>query len=255
MEWKRFYFKSKKSGRSNKVWAPVDDTGELVVGEDGLVEMKYNKSDDARKYSVRPDNLTVCGAGGNKPKAAPAMPSSSCYDPARCGQPQVVRQRPAELEDLSPPEQYDIVVYTDGACSSPANSGSGPSGIGVVFWDGINYKEISQYIGHATNSIAELQAVLTALQHLRDYSKRIVLKTDSQYVQRALTDWINNWRSNNWVNSSGKPVANQELIKTIDKRLEKFDSLSLEWVPGHDGVTLNERADWLATSAVDRGRG
>lgn len=242
MGWERYFFKGKNDQQAKKVWAEVNSDGGLKV-DDGLVKIKFTESEDAKEYTAAKDNLS---------ETAPADDSTS-PDPVELNPrpPKINRTPPAELNLPSPGEDEEVIIYTDGATSSPTGEGSGPSGIGVVFWDGENYKEISQYIGRTTNQVAELQAINCALENLRTPEAAVRIYTDSQYSRRALTDWIDNWRQNGWVNSSGDPVANQGIIKEISNRLDKFEDLRINWVEGHAGEALNERADTLAVRAVD----
>ncbi len=126
-----------------------------------------------------------------------------------------------------------VEVYTDGACSG----NPGPAGVGVVMKYKGHTKEISKYIGHATNNIAELLAVLTALRAIKDPSRKIVLYTDSTYVEGVL--------AKNW-----KARANREIIRAIKKEMQRFADLTIKKVEGHTGVEGNEQADRLAREAI-----
>lgn len=126
-----------------------------------------------------------------------------------------------------------ILVYTDGACSG----NPGPAGLGVVVrYDG-DQRELSEYLGHGTNNIAELTAIARALDAIPDKTSRVELYTDSQYAIGVLTK--------NW-----KAKANRELILDIKQRLAEFTGITLHYVRGHNGDPLNERADELAVQAV-----
>ena len=97
-------------------------------------------------------------------------------------------------------------------------------------------RELSEYLGVATNNVAELTAILRAVEAL-EVDLPLVVHTDSQYAIGVLTK--------NW-----KPKANQELIQRIKQRMQTVRRLELVYVPGHAGVSLNERADELARAAV-----
>ncbi|RMH44471.1 MAG: ribonuclease HI [Deltaproteobacteria bacterium] len=134
-----------------------------------------------------------------------------------------------------------IVVYTDGACTG----NPGPAGLGVVIRDGDDRRELSEYLGDATNNIAELTAILRALETLADTAgatdRPVHLHTDSSYSIGVLTK--------NW-----KAKANQELIARIKRVAQAFRHLQFVKVKGHAGVPDNERADELARAAIDRRR-
>jgi ribonuclease HI len=126
-----------------------------------------------------------------------------------------------------------IIIYTDGACSG----NPGPSGLGVFLQAGKFKREISEYLGEGTNNIAELSAVLKALNSIKDPERTIHLYTDSTYVIGVLTK--------NW-----KVKANKELVLQIRQKMKEFNNLILHKVKGHVGVEGNEKADKLATTAV-----
>nr|HID59480.1 ribonuclease HI [Desulfobacterales bacterium] len=139
----------------------------------------------------------------------------------------------SQVQALEEPQERPIVVYTDGASSG----NPGPSGIGIVLRYGSHEKEISKYIGIATNNIAELTAIKTALQSIKRTNLPINLYTDSQYCYGML--------ALNW-----KPKRNLALISSIKKIMKKFPHLRIIKVEGHAGKHHNERADCLARQAI-----
>jgi len=128
-----------------------------------------------------------------------------------------------------------ICLFTDGASSG----NPGPSGIGVLLRYGEHEKEISKYIGNATNNIAELNAIKAGLSSLKHTDIPVRLFTDSSYAYGLL---VLNW----------KPRKNQELVGSIKKIMARFKDLQLIKVKGHSGHQGNERADYLATAAVKK---
>ena len=133
--------------------------------------------------------------------------------------------------------QYDpnknVLVYTDGASSG----NPGPSGIGVFFKYQSHEKELSKYIGIATNNIAELEAIKAGLLDLKNTDKSVRVFTDSSYAYGLLTlGW--------------KPKKNIPLVQEIKKIILNFKDLNFIKVKGHAGDEGNERADALATSAI-----
>lgn len=128
-----------------------------------------------------------------------------------------------------------IIAYTDGACSG----NPGPAGIGVVLVCGDKRREISTYLGEGTNNIAELTAILAALEAIKDRRRAITVVTDSSYAIGVLTK--------NW-----KLKANVELILKMRALIAEFAQLRFEWVKGHAGHVENERCDELAREAVKR---
>ena len=126
-----------------------------------------------------------------------------------------------------------IHVYTDGASSG----NPGPAGIGVFLQYGGHQKEISHYIGIATNNIAELEAIRTGLSEIRNPGLPVRVYTDSRYALGLLTQ--------GW-----KPKKNQNIVKSILELMKTFKDLQFVKVEGHAGNEGNEMADRLATGAI-----
>src|SRR5690606_24638508 len=101
-----------------------------------------------------------------------------------------------------------------------------------------------------TNNRMELLAVIEALRALKRPS-RVVIHTDSQYVQKGITEWIRNWKLRGWKTADRKPVKNEDLWRTLDGLLAGHE-ISWRWVRGHSGHPENERADALANRGVPR---
>lgn len=138
-----------------------------------------------------------------------------------------------------------IKIFTDGACKG--NPGKG--GWGALIID--NNEEIEIYGGslNTTNNRMELLATINALKFYDD-SKIIELYTDSKYVQNGITDWIDNWKKNGWLNASKKPVKNIELWKELDV-MSNFHKVDWFWVKGHSNHRENDLADALANRGIE----
>jgi ribonuclease HI len=140
-----------------------------------------------------------------------------------------------------------VKIYTDGSCSP----NPGPGGWGVVIIPEKGKKrELSGKVSETTNNRMELQASLEALKSLPG-SSSVELYTDSKYVQKGITSWIENWRKRNWLTAEKEPVKNRDLWEELDKEL-KHHQVRWFWVKGHADDPHNERADELAFAA--RGR-
>lgn len=135
--------------------------------------------------------------------------------------------------------QQKLIIYTDGACKG--NPGVG--GWGAILIYGEVTKEISGYVDHTTNNQMELTAVIEALKILKRECD-IVIYTDSKYVQQGITEWISGWIKRGWKN-----VKNIELWQELHALAQKHN-ISWQWVRGHNGNPLNERADELANLAI-----
>jgi ribonuclease HI len=206
--WIRMRFKK------NKVWVETDTDGRPLQ-KDARVRIKY-QLDQPHEYRVKLQSLK----GMDEP-------------PAEVPPPPVPRSPERVALQAGEAEAGTVHIYTDGASSG----NPGPSGVGVVLTCGEKRKEISEYIGLATNNIAELTAIQKGLAAVRNRRLPVRVYTDSSYAYGVL---VLNW----------KPKKNLDLIAAIRRSMAAFYRLTLVKVPGHKGVVENERADELATSAV-----
>ena len=138
-----------------------------------------------------------------------------------------------------------ITIYTDGACSG----NPGPGGWGAVLIYEENKKEISGANPDTTNNIMEITAVLEALKMLKEECQ-VEVYSDSAYVVNAFNQgWIYNWKKNNWKTASKEPVKNKELWEELYS-LTKKHKVTFIKVKGHSDNELNNRCDFLATTAI-----
>ena len=138
-----------------------------------------------------------------------------------------------------------IKIYTDGACSG--NPGRGGWGAILLFAD--HQKEIYDGEEYTTNNKMELMAVIKSLEIIKG-TYEIIIYTDSVYVKKGITEWIFNWKKNNWKTAKKQPVKNQELWQRLDEEVKKHQSIQWVWVKGHSGDYYNERADELARRSL-----
>lgn len=138
-----------------------------------------------------------------------------------------------------------IEIFTDGGCRG--NPGIG--GWGALLRMGHHEKELKGSAHDTTNNRMELTAAIEALKALKKPCE-IVLTTDSQYVKNGVTQWMDNWKKNNWKTANKKPVKNQDLWVQLNEALRPH-KVSWNWVKGHAGHVENERVDQLANQAMD----
>lgn len=105
-------------------------------------------------------------------------------------------------------------------------------------------------LGTATNNVAELTA-LERLLAATDPAVPMQVRMDSQYAMKAVTTWLPGWKKKGWKTSSGKPVANLDLVVRIEALLAGR-SVEFMYVPAHqvDGDPLNAFADGAASQVA-----
>jgi ribonuclease HI len=139
-----------------------------------------------------------------------------------------------------------VVIYTDGGC----DPNPGPGGWGAVLVYGGRTKEISGAELATTNNRMELTAAIEALR-LLTRPCLITLYTDSQYLKQGVTSWLKGWVARGWQRAGGGAVQNQDLWQALQAELGRHE-VAWQWVRGHTGEPLNERADALARQARHR---
>ncbi len=129
----------------------------------------------------------------------------------------------------------ELEIYIDGA----SKGNPGPSGIGAVICHaGTVVKNLSSFIGNATNNIAEYSALIYALQEASMLkAESLKIKTDSELLARQL----NKTYKVKSANICG--LYNQAVIL-----ISTFKKVSIQSIPREE----NQGADKLATEAVER---
>ncbi|HEC12777.1 MAG TPA: ribonuclease HI [Acidiferrobacteraceae bacterium] len=138
-----------------------------------------------------------------------------------------------------------VEIYTDGAC----RGNPGPGGWGALLRTGKQEEELFGGEANTTNNRMELMAAIKALESLKQPCE-VVLTTDSTYVKKGITEWIENWKRRGWKTASKSPVKNAELWQRLEAA-ERPHRVTWEWVKGHSGHDGNERADVLANQGID----
>lgn len=138
-----------------------------------------------------------------------------------------------------------IEIFTDGACKG----NPGPGGWGALMVAGEREKELFGGELNTTNNRMELKAVIEALTALTRPCE-VVVHTDSQYVQKGISEWIHGWKARGWKTAAKAPVKNVDLWQALDAAQARHQ-IQWRWVRGHAGHAGNERADALANRGVD----
>lgn len=141
-----------------------------------------------------------------------------------------------------------VEIWTDGACKG--NPGWG--GWGALLRQGRHQKEMYGGQPDTTNNRMELQAVIEALRALKRPCD-VVVHTDSQYVQKGMSEWLAGWKRRNWRTADKKPVKNADLWQELDELVGQH-RVTWKWVRGHAGDPGNEAADRLANLGVEHAR-
>ena len=137
-----------------------------------------------------------------------------------------------------------IEIHTDGACLG----NPGPGGWAALLRHGTVERELAGGESPTTNNRMELLAAIMALEALKQPC-RVVLSTDSQYVQKGIAEWLPNWVRRGWKTAAGAPVKNQDLWQRLHAAAAPH-RVEWKWVKGHAGHELNERADQLANEGM-----
>ncbi len=216
--------------KKNKVWLATDQDQKPVT-KNGKVLIRYQLDQDY-EYWVLSKNITPIDSLQRKEKTEKRKKST---------------QKSSKQKDTKTISDTGVLIetscdnainiYTDGASSG----NPGPSGIGVVLRFSNHEKEISRYIGITTNNMAELEAIRSGLMAVKNSNLPVRVFTDSRYAYGVLTQ--------GW-----KAKKNQDIIESIKKILSKFNDLKFIKVKGHAGIEGNERADFLATSAIKKAK-
>ncbi|KAF9445533.1 ribonuclease H-like protein [Macrolepiota fuliginosa MF-IS2] len=152
-----------------------------------------------------------------------------------------------------------MAIFIDGACARNGTPDA-QAGIGVYICCGSAHN-LSKPLqnGPHTNQRAEIQAAIAAVKYVRrihrdgDFrpSRGLVLTTDSGYLVKAMTEYINKWERNGWKNNVGKPVVNAEDFKELEGHISFLEGQHIRvrfWLVDRK---YNTEADELAKEAVE----
>jgi ribonuclease HI len=139
-----------------------------------------------------------------------------------------------------------VTIFTDGSCLG----NPGPGGWAALLVSGAHEKELVGGAAHTTNNKMELLAVVEGLRALKKPCA-IEVVTDSTYVVKGMTEWIQGWIKRGWKNSKKQPVENQDLWRALLEASAPHE-VTWRWVRGHAGHKENERVDVLARTFAEQ---
>jgi ribonuclease HI len=139
-----------------------------------------------------------------------------------------------------------IDAFTDGACLG----NPGPGGWAALLRHGAHERELVGGEPATTNNRMEMMAAIAALESLKQPCK-VILHTDSQYVQKGITEWLPGWIRRGWKTAGGGAVKNQDLWQRLQAAVANH-AVEWRWVKGHAGHVENERVDALARDQAKR---
>ena len=149
-------------------------------------------------------------------------------------------------------EHFDIIIYTDGSSVNYV----GGYGFVVLTNNGMIDPHFGHIDGHCTNQAAELSAIYHALNYIikselsMAIKGKILIRSDSNYSIKSLTQYINTWKRNGYLTAEKEPIKNKELIINISNLLDQLN-VKFEHVRSHEGEYYNEMADKLADQGVN----
>lgn len=139
-----------------------------------------------------------------------------------------------------------VRAYTDGAC----RGNPGPGGWGVLLQYQHHEKQLYGGEPHTTNNRMELMAAIIALETLKRPCQ-VCVTTDSQYLKRGITEWLDNWVARGWKTANKQPVKNQDLWQRLHT-ITQSHQIDWQWIKGHSGHPQNELADQLANQGLEQ---
>ncbi len=169
----------------------------------------------------------------------------------RSKSPSVTREKSREVKSPRPPENPEVQLFTDGACSG----NPGPGGWAFLLRHPSSGKELERSGAEreTTNNRMELIAVLRGLEALKRPTF-VELVSDSIYLLKGLSEWLPKWKANGWRRREGQrwaAIKNEDLWRRLDELAAKH-RVKVTHIRGHSGHAENERCDALAVAAYQK---
>ena len=136
------------------------------------------------------------------------------------------------------------IFYTDGSVGANGKKAGGWAFLEVVDGKIIYEKYDVDFSSDVTNNKMELKAGIEAVKTIK-IGESAKVHSDSQYVVKGISDWINSWVKKGWKTSKGEDVPNQELWNELLNETKNKD-IQWIWVRGHANDEYNHRVDELS---------
>ena len=149
-----------------------------------------------------------------------------------------------------------VEIYTDGACSH--NTGAGGWGVVKVEKGEVVFSSSGRADCTTSNRmelVAAIKGVELAILH--PIQDKVIIYSDSNYVVKGITEWVDGWIKRGWKNSKKQPTPNKEFWIALLDAKHKWNTnkdaslLEFKWIKGHNGNKWNELADKLAVKAKE----
>jgi ribonuclease HI len=149
-------------------------------------------------------------------------------------------------KEVKPIEEFipSVVVFSDGATKK-----NGESASACIVRNKEKTKILTKYHKKGTNNQMELEAVLLGLESLPE-AEEVEVVSDSRYVIKVGSKWIQQWKKKGWQDAKKKTVSNLDLVVRLSDQILKHKKIKWTWVKGHAGHPENERCDQLANSSI-----
>ncbi|CAN3362011.1 hypothetical protein DICA2_D23948 [Diutina catenulata] len=259
---KKFYYAVAR-GRSVGVFHDWPTCKQHVDGFAGAKYKKFPTSGEAHAF--------VEEYAGHAAASSVTQPSSTSKPAASKKTENLQNSLPSRP---TPSLEFVDEIYTDGACRGNGQRAMAMAGIGVFYGDG-DPRNIGQalyfvdncHANRPTNQRAELCALRYAMMNIGNDIRAGKCKgvsrihTDSTYSLKCMMQWWRGWERNNYRNSKGQPVVNQDLIKPMVELLKEINAhyesqgwrtLPIVHVKGHADSVGNNQADELANRGADQ---
>ena len=144
-----------------------------------------------------------------------------------------------------------IYIHADESCLGNSRERATPGGAAgmISYWTRDRWVRKDYWVSEpaTTNNRMAIRSAIEGLDHLKRRC-RVVFTSDSQYLVRAMSEWVHAWKRADWKRKTG-PLENAELWQELYDAARRHDVI-WEWVRGHAGHPQNEYANYLATRAA-----